>query len=104
MCYTRRQFGSLALAALPAATWIGHPRWRDAAQATKPASVFGGVQIGAISYCFRQISYSPEDVLKAMVFLGLNVCELEQSFFERYLGAPPDPTGGGQPQGVGAPR
>ena len=103
MTYSRRDFGKLTLAALPAATWMGNPRWGldGAAQTVKPNSMFGGVQIGAISYCFRQISYSPEDVLEGMVFLGLNTVELEQSFFEHYLGAPPDPTGGGQPAGVG---
>jgi sugar phosphate isomerase/epimerase len=36
-----------------------------------------------------------------MVHLGLSELELEQSFFEPYLGAPRDPTGGGQPAGVG---
>jgi sugar phosphate isomerase/epimerase len=104
MTYTRREMMAAAAAAVPAIKWIGNARLEAAAQAAKPNSVFGGVQIGAISYCFRQISYSPEDVLKGMVALGLNVIELEQSFFEHYLGAPPDPTGGGQPQGVGTVR
>jgi sugar phosphate isomerase/epimerase len=36
-----------------------------------------------------------------MAHLGLNDLELEQAFFEPYLGAPRDPTGGGQPAGVG---
>jgi sugar phosphate isomerase/epimerase len=61
-------------------------------------SRFGGVDIGIISYSFRQISYKPEDVAKGMQFLGLRVLELEQAFFEQALGAPRDPTGGGQPQ------
>ncbi len=108
MRYTRRDFGKLALAAAPAATWVGDPRWavQAAGQTAKPNSTFGGVQIGAVSYCFRQISYNPEDVLKGMVFLGLNTIELEQSFFERYLGAPPEsdrwrPAGRRGPRGGG---
>jgi sugar phosphate isomerase/epimerase len=96
----------MALAAWPALGWLGTTRGRLPATAQSSTSRLpaGGVQIGAISYCFRQISYSPEDVLTAVRFLGLNVVELEQSFFEHYLGAPPDPTGGGQPQGVGSVR
>jgi sugar phosphate isomerase/epimerase len=60
------------------------------------------VASGAISYCFRQIGYEPEDVAKGMRHLGLSVLELEQSFFEPALGAPRDPTGGGQPSAVGS--
>jgi sugar phosphate isomerase/epimerase len=106
MTYTRREFGQLTLAAVPVMNWIGNPSWAFQASnpAAKPNSNFGGVQIGAISYCFRQISYSPEDVLKGMLYLGLNCLEFEQSFFEHYLGAPPDSTGGGQPAGVGRVR
>ena len=42
MEYTRRQFGTMAMAAIPGATWIGQP-------SSKPNSKFGGVQVGAIS-------------------------------------------------------
>jgi sugar phosphate isomerase/epimerase len=102
--FTRRQFGALAMTALPGAIWSGTPMsaFRQAPSTAKPNSKFGGVQVGAISYCFRQISYNPEDVAKAMAYLGLNDLELEQAFFEPYLGAPRDPTGGGQPAGVGS--
>lgn len=100
--YTRRQFGAFALAAAPTLAWLGSPL-RAAARNTRvqPNARIGGVRIGAISYCFRQISYNPEDVAKAMAHLGLGELELEQAFFEPYLGAPRDPTGGGQPAGVG---
>lgn len=102
MAYTRRDIGKLALGSIAGMNVIGPlAAVASAARAAKPKSTIGGVEIGAISYCFRQISYNPEDVLKAMRHLELNVVELEQSFFEHYLGAPPDPTGGGQPAGVG---
>src|SRR5262245_33509810 len=61
MPYTRREIGRLAVAALPPLLWISRsPHVHAVSQTSKPNSVFGGVQIGAISYCFRQISYSPE--------------------------------------------
>jgi sugar phosphate isomerase/epimerase len=85
--------------------WIGSSAARRtwAAQRSAPRrSDFGGVEVGAISYSFRQISYRPEDVLKGMNVLGLSVLELEQSFFEPALGAPRDPTGGGQPAAPGS--
>jgi sugar phosphate isomerase/epimerase len=100
--------GRLALGAVPGIAWLGDRRalafaaQAGAAQAGAARGRFGGVEIGAISYSFRQISYNPEDVAKGMRFLGLGVLELEQSFFEPALGAPRDPTGGGQPAGVGS--
>lgn len=103
MDWTRRQLGTFALAALPGASLLRHMPWTPAAAAQRPTvnSRFGGVRFGVISYSFRQVSYNPEDVLKGMLYLGLNELEFEQSFFEPYLGAPRDPTGGGQPPGVG---
>ena len=101
MAWTRREFGKAACGAIPPLFSIGNRGWTSGANAVqRPASResrVGGVELGIISYSFRQISYRPEDVLKGMVFLGLHVLELEQSFFEVALGAPHDPTGGGQP-------
>jgi len=95
---TRREFAGVTLGGLHGLRWLGDTRWAFAAgPAEKGTSQFGGVEIGIISYSFRQISYEPEDVLEGMRFLGLNILELEQAFFETSLGAPRDPTGGGQP-------
>jgi hypothetical protein len=91
MRYTRREFGWVTLAGAAAAAF------RSAGRAD-----FGGVEIGIISYSFRQISYKPDDVIKGMKFLGLSVLELEQAFFEEHLGAPHDPTGGGRPALAGS--
>jgi sugar phosphate isomerase/epimerase len=61
---TRRAFGKLTLASLPIAS----------ALAAKIDSKIDGVQLGAQSYSFRDLSF--DDALKAMVADGLGDCEL----------------------------
>jgi len=105
MRYSRREFGRRTAAAATGVLWLGSKAARRVFAEQRSASKkpeFGGVEIGAISYSFRQISYQPEDLVKGMNFLGLSVLELEQSFFEVALGAPRDPTGGGQPSVPGS--
>ena len=106
---TRREFGMAALSGVQGLRWLGDPepafagpRATGGARNGGPSGPFGIVEIGIISYSFRQISYKPEDVIKGMLFLGLNVLELEQAFFEEALGAPRDPTGGGRPALAGS--
>ena len=107
MNYTRRDFGRLALTALPAAGLLATPQAR-------PNSKFGGVQIGVIApYSFRGLPSGAEDLLKYIVQLGLNSVELQSEPVEAYAGAPatgrggpggPRPGGpGGPPPGAGAP-
>ena len=63
--YTRRDFGKIALAALPASSLLAQK---------KINSTIGGVQIGAQSYSFRE---KPLDgVIQAMTEIGLGECEL----------------------------
>lgn len=50
-----------------------------------------GVKIGAISYSFREIPSSAEQILEYMVELGLDTVELIGSPAEEYAGAPPAP-------------
>ena len=50
-----------------------------------------GVKIGAISYSFREIPASAEQILEYMVELGLDTVELIGSPAEEYAGAPPAP-------------
>jgi sugar phosphate isomerase/epimerase len=84
MHYTRRDVGKLALAALPAASLLA-----------KPNSRFGGVQIGINApYSFRGAANSAEEVLDAMVDLGLSAVELRSQPVEIYLGAPSVPRAG----------
>jgi sugar phosphate isomerase/epimerase len=91
---TRRELGKAALAALPASTLLA-----------KPNSKFGGVQIGAITYCFRSMPSSAEDILKYCLELGLSSVEMMSDSAETYAGAPavvrpqmpPRPAGGSPP-------
>src|SRR5580693_2476652 len=50
MVYTRRDFGKIAMAMVPAAAGLSIPEMAQAAQNSK----IDGVQIGAITYSFRQ--------------------------------------------------
>ena len=78
MTYTRRDFGKVALAAGAASRLI----------AAKPDSVFGGVQIGTITYSFRSMPSSADEVLKYCLDCGINAIELMSNVAESYAGAP----------------
>src|SRR5712692_3576293 len=91
MPFTRRDFGKLAVAALPAASLLA-----------KPNSNFKGVQIGAITYSFRQLPSTADDILKYCVELGINSIELLGDVAESYAGAPSSGRGRG-PGGPGGP-
>jgi sugar phosphate isomerase/epimerase len=88
MTYTRREFGHIALAGLPASLALG--RILPFAQSPIP-SRFGGVQVGAITYSFR--SMPAEDILKALVQIGIGEVELMSNHAEALAGAP---AGGGR--------
>src|SRR5579863_7955346 len=79
MLYTRRDIGKLALTAVPLATL-----------AAKPDSKYSGVQVGAISYSFREMPdpNNCEALLKHMTDLGLNGIELMNAPAETFAGAP----------------
>jgi sugar phosphate isomerase/epimerase len=89
MTFTRRDFAKLAAAALPAASLLA-----------KPNSVFGGVQIGVITYSFRALPSSAEEVLKYCLDCGISGVELMSNVAESYAGSPA-PAGRGGPGGPG---
>lgn len=97
MTLTRRDFGKLVAAALPAASLLA-----------KPNSRFYGVQIGIITYSFRALPGSAEETLKYCLECGISGIELMSNVAESYAGAPM-PAGrgfgpGGPPSGPpGAP-
>jgi sugar phosphate isomerase/epimerase len=76
MIYTRRNFGRIALAAIPLASALA-----------KINSKFGGVQIGAITYCFRETN-DLDTVIKMMSQCGLGEAELMSSHAEAAAGWP----------------
>src|SRR5262245_32965730 len=100
MIYTRRDFGKLALTALPAANLLAAPQ-------AKPNSKFAGVQIGVIApYSFRGLPSSADDLLKYIIQLGINSVELQSEPVEAYAGAPATGRGGPggpRPGGPGSP-
>jgi len=55
---------------------------------TKPDSMFGGVQIGAITYSWRSMPGSAEDILNYCIQTGISSIELMGDVAERYAGLP----------------
>ena len=95
MRYTRREFGKLALAGLPAAALIETPLFGLQA---KPNSKFGSVQLGVITYSYRSMpDQSAEATLKYILDSGISATELMDGPVENFLGkpAPPAPPAGG---------
>jgi len=78
MLYTRRDIGKVAIAGGAASRLL----------AAKPNSVFGGVQIGTITYSFRALPVSGEEVLKYILDCGISSIELMSNVAESYAGAP----------------
>lgn len=57
----------------------------------KPDSTFGGVHIGAITYSWRSMPESPQDILRYCQLAGISTLELMGDVAENYLGLPPSP-------------
>jgi sugar phosphate isomerase/epimerase len=78
MSLSRRDFGKVALAALPASRLLGEPNSR-----------FGGVQIGINApYTFHGAFNTGDECLDAMLKLGLSSVELRAQPIEQFMGAP----------------
>jgi sugar phosphate isomerase/epimerase len=101
MSYSRREFGKLALAGLPAAALLGPPSRLFAATAgqANPNSNFAGVQIGTITYSYRSmLDQSAEATLKYIVDSGISAVEIMGGPVESFAGSPasgPGDRGGG---------
>jgi sugar phosphate isomerase/epimerase len=98
LLYSRRDFGRLALAGVPASLVLGDLSLSAWASIN---SKIRGVQIGAITYSFRSMP-DPEDIIKAYVTIGLGEMELMSGDAEKLAGAPSLGIGRGGP-GPGAP-
>src|SRR5204862_3104126 len=87
MRYTRRDFGKLALGALPAAALLNRPF--AAIAAAKPDSVINGVRIGTITYSYRMMpDQSAEAILRYVVDSGISAIEFMGGPVEAFAGAP----------------
>src|SRR5438094_2875058 len=106
MSYTRREFGKLALASLPAAAAFGRSDAIFGAFAqVKPNSLINGVQIGTITYSYRSMpDQSADATLKYVVDSGISAIELMGGPVESFAGAPSSDRGGGAGRGSGGGR
>jgi len=87
MRYTRRDFGKLALGALPAAALLNRPFL--AAAASKPDSVINGVHVGTITYSYRSMpDQSAEAILRYVLDSGISAIEFMGAPIEAFAGAP----------------
>jgi sugar phosphate isomerase/epimerase len=86
---SRRQFiGSGALAAT-SMLFLSKASFAGALfTAAKPNSVINGVQIGVITYSFRSMPGTVEDLLKYCIDCNINAIELMGDAAEAYAGAP----------------
>ncbi len=88
---SRREFlgSAAALSAMPLHSAIG--KASAGFGADKPNSKFGGVQIGAITYSWRSMPGTPDDVIKYCIQGGVSSLELMSDVVENYLGIPSGP-------------
>lgn len=91
---SRRKFLELSAAAaaftiLPSHS--GFPSSRPNQKGSKPDSVFGGVQVGAITYSWRSMPGSAEDILNYCISTGISSLELMGDVAEKYAGLPQGP-------------
>ena len=90
----RRQFGRIALAALPVASVVTLARRLGAAETPttvrgKPNSKVAGVQLGLnVPYSFASPQMSGDDIVTNCVQLGISAVELRAQPVEIFLGAP----------------
>jgi sugar phosphate isomerase/epimerase len=101
MSLTRREFGKLALAAIPSASQLASP-FDAHAQARKPNSLINGVQLGTITYSYRSMpDQSAEATLRYIVDSGISAIELMNGPAESFAGAPSaGPRGEGRGQAL----
>jgi sugar phosphate isomerase/epimerase len=88
MNLTRRDFGRLALTAIPATSALTVPIGAQA-QERKPNSLINGVQLGTITYSYRSMpDQSAEATLRYIVASGISAIELMNGPAESFAGAP----------------
>jgi len=86
---SRRNF--LGTAALVTGGLAFAPRAFAGVKNIKPNSKFGGVQIGAITYSWRSMPSSAEDILQYCIDAGISSIELMGNVAEDFAGIPAGP-------------
>ena len=88
---SRRKFLGLSAAAAGLSIIpfdISSGRESNREDGNKPNSKFGGVQVGAITYSWRSLPTSAEDILKYCLQTGISSIELMGDAAEKYAGMP----------------
>lgn len=91
---SRRKFLGLTAAAtafsvIPMNLSFGGESWLQ--KGNKPNSKFGGVQVGAITYSWRSMPSSAEEILQYCLQGGINAIELMGDVAEKFAGLPQAP-------------
>jgi sugar phosphate isomerase/epimerase len=92
--FSRRKFLGLsaaaaALSVIPSNFIIASGERKQ--KANKPDSLFSGVQVGAITYSWRSMPGSAEDILQYCLQTGISSIELMGDVAENYAGLPQGP-------------
>lgn len=86
---SRRQFIGTGLLASAGVAFASKASFANSIfAAAKPYSVFGGVQVGVITYSFRSMPGSAEQLLQYCLDCNINAIELMGDAAEAYAGAP----------------
>ena len=90
MTYTRRHFGRIALAGLPAGLFLEPQAAIAALLQNKPSSKWAGVQVGMnVPYNFKTGNYmTPDDIIARCRQLGVSAMELRAQPVELFMGSP----------------
>lgn len=101
MDYTRREFAKLALGAVPVMGLARGAQTGAALAQNRPTSLWGGVQVGAITYSYRSMpDQSAEATLKYILDSGISAIELMDGPAESFAGRPAAGGVGGRGRGV----
>jgi sugar phosphate isomerase/epimerase len=94
--FSRRKFIGLTAGAAAAFSLnpagLGNVSMIPGMQRNKPNSNFGGVQLGAITYSWRSMPQSAEEVLQYCLRDGISSIELMGDVAEKFAGLPQGPT------------
>jgi sugar phosphate isomerase/epimerase len=88
---TRRRFIGTAATTAAALSMVPAAFAGSLAGSVKPDSRFGGVQIGAITYSWRSMPSSAQDILRYCIEGGISSIELMGNVAEEFAGIPPSP-------------